>query len=124
MITHHGWRSKVLLGFAAVAFSLVLATGAGAAPITADNVNEHIAAAKTAADHEAIASYFRGLAAEQGDRVKRHEAMLASYKKVGGKPYVNVIPHCEAIIAKSRELQQDYLEMAKLHDELAKGAAK
>jgi hypothetical protein len=35
-----------------------------------------------------------------------------------------MIEHCQSIIARSRELQKDYLEMAKLHEELAKSAGK
>jgi hypothetical protein len=124
MMTHHGWSRTAFGALAAVAFGFALAIPAGAAEITKDNVGEHIAAAKTAADHQAIASYFRSEAQEEEDRAKRHESMLASYEKTGGKPYLNMIEHCRGIIHKSRGLQQDYLEMAKLHEEMAKSAGK
>jgi hypothetical protein len=124
MITRHGWYGRAFSALAVLALGLVLTTAAGAAEVTADNLDEHIAAAKTAADHEAIAAYFHSKADELGEQAKRHEAMLAAYKKGGSKQYLNMITHCRAIIGKSRELQKDYLEMAKLHEGLAKSAGK
>ncbi|HSD10338.1 MAG TPA: hypothetical protein VLF14_05105 [Candidatus Binatia bacterium] len=124
MTAHFASAMKLTGIFIAVALALVFVNPAraGAAEITAANVSQHIADAKTAADHKALAAYFRAEAAEQGERVKMHEAMLASYKKSGGKPYLNMVDHCKALLAESRGLQKDYEKMAELHEELAKGA--
>jgi hypothetical protein len=109
----------------ALAFALNLAPApSGAADVTAANVSDHIASAKTAADHEAIAGYFRSEAAAEGERVKTHEAMLESYKKSSGKPYLVMIDHCKAAIAKSRDLEKEYSKMAELHGQMAKAAGK
>lgn len=124
MINHHEWRKGIVTALAALAFGLVLATAVGAAEITDANLDEHIAAAKTAADQEALAAYFRGLAAKEGERVKQHEAMLAVYSGGGNERYGYMLPHCRTAIAKAKELQQSYLEMAKFHEDLAKGAGK
>ena len=96
---------------------------AGAAEITDENVAEYIGTAKTAADHQALATFFRAKAAEEGQRVKRHEKMLAHYKQGGGKPYIHMIGHCEDIIKTARQLQKDYEMLAAAHEESAKVAA-
>ncbi len=96
---------------------------AGAAEITDENVAEHVATAKTAAEHQALASFFRAKAAEEGERVKRHEKMLAHYKQGGGKPYLHMTEHCQDIISTARQLQKDYEMLAAAHEESAKVAA-
>lgn len=111
-------RNALALG---LALSAVVAIGtAQAAEITDGNVAEHIASAKTGADHQAIAGYYRTEAAAEGERVKLHEAMLASYKQGGGKPYQNMIDHCNTLLGQSRKLQKDYATMAEMHETLAK----
>jgi hypothetical protein len=124
MTTRNKGGRRTLLAFAALALGLVLATSAGAAEITEDDVVAHIAAAKTAEDHEAIAAYFRGKAARQAEQVKLHEAMLAAYDRQGGKQYGYMTPHCRTIIAELRELEEGFLAMAKEHEALAKNAGK
>lgn len=96
---------------------------AGAAEITDENVAEHVVTAKTAAEHQALATFFRAKAVEEGERVKRHEKMLAHYKQGGGKPYLHMTQHCEDIIATARKLQKDYEMLAAAHEESAKTAA-
>ena len=124
MITHLASITKLTGVFIAITLALTLVDPARsvAAEITEANVSQHIADARTAADHKALAAYFRAEAAAQGERVKMHEAMLASYKKGGGKPYLNMVDHCKALLAESRGLQKDYAKMADLHEEMAKGA--
>lgn len=70
-------------------------TPAGAADtITDANVTDAIAAAKTPQDHQAIAAYFRAQAAAAGEKVKLHEAMLASWEKtVSGKGLEHMRTH-------------------------------
>ena len=121
-------RHAMKIAGTSVAFTLALAFALPrvsiAADVTSDNVNERIASAKTAADHEAIAAYFRGEAAEQAERVKLHEGMLANYEKAGGKSYANIISHCKAMLAESRKLEKDYSAMADLHAKMAKSVGK
>jgi hypothetical protein len=113
-----GWCAAALIA-AALAVAMP-ARPLLAAAITEDNVAEHIAAAKTPADHQALAAYFHAQAKAEGDRVARHEKMLASYKAGGGKPYENMMAHCKDIIAAAKKAQGDYEAMAKEHEQLAK----
>jgi hypothetical protein len=48
------------------------------------DVDKAIAAAKTAADHEAIAAYFDKEAAEAQAKADNHAKMEEAYKKLGG----------------------------------------
>jgi hypothetical protein len=89
------------------------------AQVTAQNVAEKIAAAKTPADQEAIAAYYRSEAAAAAEKVKSHEAMMASYKTFGkGGP--GLADHCKTLIAQYRAAEQDYTKMAAEHEALAK----
>jgi hypothetical protein len=112
--------------FAALLLALTVAgplAGVARAQVTAENVAERIAAAKTAADHEALAAYFRQQAAAQADKVKLHEDMLARYKKVGGKPYETMITHCQTLLGNYRQAQKEYEALAEEHAKMAKEAS-
>ena len=120
------WAASIL-SLTVIGAALSIASPAWADPITDANVTQHIADAKTAAAHQQIAAYYRAKAAEEGERVKFHEAMLAQYQKsVGhqvGKPYQQMVDHCKTLISLAKQSQSTYLEMANMHDEAAKGAA-
>lgn len=98
------------------------AARATAAEITAANVADHVASAKSAADYQALATYFRSAAAAQAETVNEHEAMLASYKERGGKAYTKMKLHCQGIIRGARNLQRDYEAMAAEYEQMAKEA--
>lgn len=72
-----------------------------------------ITAAKTKADHEAIAAAYDAEAVVADKKAKLHEGMLRSYQTPGTKPYMAVmVTHCKA-------LTKQYTEAAKLNREMA-----
>lgn len=93
-----------------------------AAPVTDDNVAERIAQAKTSADHEAIAEYYKAQAAVAAAKVKEHEAMLASYKNVAGTSLEIMRNHCKGLIQSYGQEQREYEALAKEHEKLAQAA--
>lgn len=93
------------------------------ADVTIDNVSVSITNAKTAADHESIAKYFEGQAADARQRAEAHKAMLKSYERFGtGKEQVKHATHCQDAIRSYENLAKDYDALAKEHMEMAKGA--
>jgi hypothetical protein len=106
----------------ALVVSLAWLAPASGGEITADNVAQYAASAKTAADYQALAAFYRSQASGQEKRVKEHEAMLASLEKQSGKTYQNLKAHCESIIGASRKLQKDYEAMGAEYEKLAKEA--
>jgi hypothetical protein len=104
---------------------VVLVTRSGAqdsGPITDQNVAERVASAKTAADHQALATFFQAQAAAAGEKVKEHEAMAATSKQLGGKPAQSWAQHCSSLIRSYKTAQKDYEALALEQEKLAKGA--
>ena len=98
--------------------------GAGAwaqssGPVTDENVTERIVQAKTPAEHEAIAAYYKAQAAVAAAKVKEHEAMVKAY---GGHGAKTMNRHCEALLQTYRAQQKDLETLAKDHEEMAKAA--
>ena len=92
---------------------------AGAAgPVTDANIVERITTMKTAADHQAIATYYQGKAAEAAAKVKEHEEMLKAY---GSK---TMDRHCQSLLQTYRTQKADFESLAKEHSEMAAAAAK
>jgi len=95
--------------------------------VTDANVAELTAKAETAADHEAIAAYYRAEAKEALEQVKFHEAMAkrGTGPSAPGKQAFNAMkPHCENLIRAYQAAAENYEALAKLHDQLAKEAGK
>lgn len=110
---------------AALCIALILAQvspAPAADAVTDDNVAERVASAQTAADHEALAAYFRGEAAKAGEKAKVHEDMLNSLRKVGGRTWPSWKTHCENLIKRFKEAQKDAQELAAEHERMAKEA--
>jgi hypothetical protein len=93
--------------------------------VTDENVAERVASAQTAADHEALAAYFRAQAAAAGEKVKLHQNMLSSSaKKVAGKSWVSWEMHCQSLIRSYKNAQKEAEQLAADHERLAKEAAR
>lgn len=84
--------------------------------------------AKTPADHQRLADYYAGLAAEFEAESKDHTAMAAMYEKnptvqqtkaPGG---VNTVSHCRFIATKYSEMAEAAKSMAAIHVDMAKKA--
>lgn len=112
----------------AILLTLLLAVPAGVAfaeTVTDANVAELTATAKTAADHEAIAAYYREEAKQASANAESHKRMLRRWDtSAPGKQSFNAMkPHCEKLIeAYQEEAAESYEALAKLHTQLAKEA--
>jgi len=122
------WKKLSTVSLASVALSTLLICGGDpstglAAEVTSANIGAAIESAKTPADYEALAAYYQGQAKEQEDLAKLHENMLPRFTKFG-KPgaSVNMASHCKNIIADANKLAAEYSAMAKMYEEMAKGA--
>ncbi len=81
-----------------------------------------IAAAKAAADHEAIAKAYEDEATELDGKVKMHEQMTDSYKSNG--KMVGPARHCDALVKDFKAAAQESRLLAKEHRKLAEKAEK
>jgi hypothetical protein len=78
--------------------------------ITDDNVEAAMAAAKTPADHEALAAYFTGKANEAQANIEKHKRMSGLF---GGKGKASWESHCHALMKTYEEQAKDYTALAK-----------
>ena len=81
-----------------------------------------IAAAKTAADHEAIAKAYEDDATELDRKVELHKAMATAYK--AGKSASWVGNHCARIAQDFKAAAHEYRALATEHHKLAQQAGK
>ena len=100
-------------------FSL-LASAVAAEAITDDNVAAMVTAAKTAADHQALAEYFRAEAKEAETLAQKHRGMKLSHSQKGGSVWD---AHCTRLIKRYEDLAGDYRTLASEQDGMAKAAA-
>ncbi len=115
-------RSYALVGMVLLALMLAIQP-VRAATVTGDNLDESIAAAKTAEEHEAIATYFKGKADDARAQVKAHEGMLKAYGRWGsGKEKGHHANHCKDAIKSYENIAKDYDALAKEHETMAKKA--
>lgn len=106
--------------FAALAATLAL--GLAIPSFAFETVTEaQIAAAKTPADHEAIAKAYESKALAAEADAKGHEAMARTYK-VGGTPKGNsaaMAGHCDRLVKSYRAAATEYRALADEHRRLA-----
>lgn len=112
---HIGWiLFVVLVGVAAV----------GTAPVcsTAADIEAMISAAKTPADHEAIAAYYDQEAKTASDKAALHRRMGEDYRKLPGSlsAKTHLYQHCEGLVKIYTSQAKEFTEMAAMHRELAK----
>lgn len=110
---------------AALLGPVALPRRAAAETITEANAGQMMADAKTAADHQALADYFKAQAAAEEKLVKYHEKWVADLKKSsggGGKFLANSLPHCETLLSSHRTAQKAYEDMAAEQAKLASSA--
>jgi hypothetical protein len=119
-VGHPRRRRHLHLALALGAGLLIASTGtaARADEITDANVDAMMSAAKTPADHEALAAFFTKKAESALASAQAHERMGASYT---GKPHQNIVAHCKSLAAAYRKQAQDYTALAKEETRLAKG---
>lgn len=93
------------------------------AEVTDENLADKVVAATTPADHDALAVYFRGIAATNAKKVGEHEAMMTRMIAAGGKPSATWQTHCKGLIAAYATAQKEAEELAAEHERLAKESA-
>lgn len=96
-------------------------TAARADTITDANVEAAMAAAKTSADHEALAEYFSGKAKEAQANIEKHQRMSGLF---GGKGKASWESHCHALMKTYEEQVKDYNALAKEQKAVAAALAK
>ena len=93
------------------------ASGAGVTP-------EQITAAKTAADHEAIAKAYEGEAAGLESKAEMHEQMGKAYR-IGVKPaFIGQAKHCAALAKDFKAAAIETRALAAEHHKIAKDTGK
>ena len=102
--------------------ALAMAIAFGAAPVrAAEDTAAQITAAKTAADHQALADMYDKQAQEAEADAAAHDKMAASYKGLGKTGQVHE-SHCAAIAKCDRETAKDLKALADAHRAEAKAA--
>jgi hypothetical protein len=104
-----------------------------AAPVTfvaaaeQDDFLQKAETAKTAADHEALATHYDQLAADARKEAATHREMAKTYgsgSSSGKGTFVKMPQHCTAIAKNLEVTAKEYDAMARAHRELAKKVAK
>jgi hypothetical protein len=89
--------------------------------ITDDNVEAAMAAAKTAADHQALAAYFTAKSQEAQANVAKHQRMSTLF---GGKGQTAWEGHCHSLMKTYAAQAKDYAALAKEQTAVAAALAK
>jgi len=87
------------------------------------SIDQRIADAKTAADHEAIAAYYEQEAQAAHKKHEEHLKLKASYEKTPHLASKTSLPwHCSTIAENYNKTAKEYEALAKLHRDMAKAA--
>jgi hypothetical protein len=125
---------KRTIAILSLVFVLTVAAFAQAAPasqpkpehFSKQQLNTLIATAKTPAEHERIAQYYRAKAQDYLTQAKEHEGMVAAYKSNSSistnKNRASTISHCEYFATTFKALADNSQEMATLHERMAQEA--
>ena len=112
--------------FAAMATALTfLVAVPGSA--TADVTEAQVAAAKTPADHEAIAKAYDADAAAAEAKARTHEGMARMYRVGGGAPKASstaMVRHCDRLVKDYSAAAVEYRGLAAEHRKLAASGTK
>jgi hypothetical protein len=96
-------------------------------PLTKQQLNTLIAAAKTPEEHQRIAQYYQTKAVDYLAQAKEHEAMIAAYKANSSmsndKNQASTISHCEYFVQTFKALADNAQELATLHERMASSAS-
>ncbi len=110
------------------AFAAVLALFASVPLAAVADVTEaQIAAARTPADHEAIAKSYDADAAAAEATASKHETMARAYHSAGGPKKTgptSTVRHCERLVRSYTDAAADYRALAAEHRSMAQDAAK
>jgi len=115
MTTTPSMRRRPITHVGAIAVAAALAVGWAASPvqagpITDENVAEAVEAAKTPADHQALAAYFTEKAKQARANIAYHQRMS---KMFGGKGHAAWESHCQSLMKSFEKQAEDYEALAK-----------
>ena len=115
-------RCNSIFAAGIVAAGLVFSVATPVSSAQAANVSEaQIAAAKTPADHEAIAAAYDAEAKAADEMATNHENMAKAYKSAGAKGGTqSMVSHCGRLVTHYRAAAQEYRALATEHRAMAK----
>lgn len=91
----------------------------------AEVTQAQITAARTPADHEAIAAAYDAEAKAADEMAGNHESMAKAYKSAGAKGGTqSMVTHCGRLVTQYRAAAQEYRALATEHRAMAKAAVK
>jgi hypothetical protein len=94
--------------------------------LTKKQLNALIASAKTEAEHNRIAAYFQGKAADLEAQAGEHESMIAAYEAnttlSNDKNRASTIDHCQYYVKTFKALADKNRELAIMHERMASEA--
>lgn len=111
---------KTLIGLSAAALCVALSGPVVAQ--AAEDMSAKIAAAKTAADHEALADDYTKQAEEAEANAKAHENMAKAYKGLGKTGQYHADTHCASLAAGYRTQAKQLKDLAAAERAAAKKA--
>ena len=95
---------------------------------TKQQLNTLISTAKTPAEHQRIANFYKANAKTYRAQAQEHEAMIVAYKSntsmFNDKNRASTIGHCEYFVKSLNNLAAKNDELAQIHKEMAKEAGK
>lgn len=112
--------------FAAMATALTLLVAVPGSA-TADVTEAQLAAAKTPADHEAIAKAYDADAAAAEEKARAHAVMARMYRSGGGAPKASsaaMVGHCDRLVKDYSAAAVEYRGLAAEHRKLAANGTK
>jgi hypothetical protein len=115
-------KSQWLLAFIAIAF--IGCTTPTPHTLHTQEIKTLMQSAKTAANHEALASHYEADAKIFEDKVDEHKKILSQYERepwLFGKQATGFDNHCKKLIQIYSQAREENLEMAKMYRESAKG---
>lgn len=117
-------RTTSLLSVLSLAVVMTLGvfsqTASAADTLSKTQLNTLTAAAKTPAEHQRIADYYKAQAQDYLAQAADHKAMIAAYKaNPSTKHQASAIMHCANFVTSLNDLAAKSTEMAKLHQQMA-----
>jgi hypothetical protein len=92
---------------------------AKAAPVTDANVAQRVLSARTRADNEALAAYYKAKAAAEDPRIEFYDQLFHAYMKLEGKQVEPLQRHARALLRAARVSKARYEQLAQAHLDIA-----
>ena len=98
----------------------IIRAGAQQAVVADDNLDQMITAAKTPADHQAIAAFYEEQASDAKKKAALHRRTAETYRSVKIPKPVYMAEMCDGIAAMWDKIAADNSKLAKAHKNMAK----